>query len=230
MDSILTAPGAPNDEELAGLVRTVVDGWVMPVESIGDRAWFDRMATARMRRVAWSPVRLFGTLMGGLVIATAIAIVVLLSSSPSQNPSGNNAGTGGSAGVAPAHTDVPLTPPPSLGGSCPVTPFTVLDGGVVPMIDASGVRWSWSGVPWRNGVSQIVLLYGPNGALVEVPATLEAERISVAAGASPVATAFAPVYRPGVYHVTLPESGCWRLTVSGSSISSSVIVSTASTP
>ncbi len=126
---------------------------------------------------------------------------------------------------SPAPTDVALTPPPYVRGTCPVTPYTALAGGSVPVVVMSEVRWVWGPEPWQAGVGQKVVLSAgvPNG-YVDV-SEISAERLPIGEPATPLSVRFPQGGGPGfVFGVGLPEPGCWLLTAVGATVSSSVVV------
>ncbi len=233
-----------SDDEIRGMLRARADR--MDVSGIARAAVATAHATPQLRQVGLNagrgprrrlstPVRLaaaVGTL------AAALAVVALLASirTPPGNGSGSSVAlsptTSTSPSPSPTRTNVPVTPPPYVAGSCPVTPVTDLAGGNTPEVVTSGISW-WRGpIQWQAGVGQKVVLVGtaPDQAVVAD------EIIAVRLGEwSPSAAAGIAYYPEGdgpgfVFGVGLPSAGCWLLTAVGPNLASSVVVDVAPPP
>ena len=127
--------------------------------------------------------------------------------------------------AVPGPSDVPVTPPPYVSGSCPTTPFSYLRRGTLPIVRTSGIDWNWGGLPWSALVGQKVVL----------PETLQgtviaAERLPIGPSSSTMSVRYPEANGPGfVFGVGLPAPGCWLLTEVGSA-STSVVVNVGPAP
>ena len=187
-------------------------------------------------------LRLAGGLTGLAVVVLAVIIAVAVLSPPSRGPGGGLVGgpsspatsaaassAAASSASSPSPTDVPVTPPPYVAGSCPVTPITDMAGGTAPEVVVSGVRWRWGGIPWRAGLYQkVVVLPVAAGASVAADEVL-AERLPIGPTVAPMSVVY-PIGSSGAFGIGLPEPGCWLLTLVGPTVHSSVVVDAAAAP
>ncbi len=242
-----------SDDEIRGMLRARADR--MDVSGIARTAVASAHATPQLRQVGEkagggrgprgrlsTPVRLaaaVGTL------AAALAVVALLASI--RTPPGS----GGGSSVAPAPssapesavpsptqgpsttpTDIPVTPPPYVAGSCPVTPVTDLAAGDAPEVVTSGISW-WRGpIQWQAGVGQKVVLLGTTPDQIVVADEIIAERLGEWSPTIPAKAAYFPEGGgPGfVFGIGLPSPGCWLLTAVGPFARSSVVVEVGPAP
>ncbi len=167
-----------------------------------------------------------------LALLTA-AISLILGLPPAGQPSSS---TVGGASPTPAQTgsatDVPVTAPPYVLGSCPVTPITDLAGGVAPEVVTGGIRWRWGGNLWRADVGQKVVFVktSPDQPSLDANAII-AERLPLGIPGTTSSVRYPRGGGPGVvFGVGLPEPGCWILTAVGPALRSSVVVEAAPAP
>lgn len=165
-------------------------------------------------------------LLAALVATTMGPLSGLLWTAPGPSPS--TAPTpSATAPATPVPTDLALTPPPYVRGTCPVTPVTDLVAGSDPEVVASGIRWRWGTAPWQAGIGQkVVLLSGVNPDAHPDMAVIAAERLPIGAPtATPLSARYPKGSGPGfVFGIGLPEPGCWLLTAIGATARSSVVV------
>lgn len=122
--------------------------------------------------------------------------------------------------------DVPMTAPPHVLGSCPVTPITDLAGGIQPEVISAEIRWQWGPLPWQAGVGQKVVFdqTSPSQPYLDARVII-AERLPIGSPGTRVSVRYPRGSGPGfVFGVGLPEPGCWLLTAVGPTVRSSVVI------
>lgn len=165
--------------------------------------------------------------------ALTAAISLILGLAPIGQPSGGTAGGASPASTpTPSATDMPVTAPPYVQGSCPVTPITDLAGGVAPEVVTGGIRWHLDGTsPWAAGVGHKVVLIAPTPDQVVDASSILVERLPIGTIPAPLSARYPRGGGPGyVFGVGLPEPGCWILTAIGPALRSSVVVEVAQAP
>lgn len=235
-----------SDDEIRGMLRARADR--MDVSGIARAAVSTAHATPQLRQVGGNGGRNSRGRRGGLptpfrfaaavgTLAAAVAMVALLASIRTPPGGGGpsialpptaNAG----ASPSPAPTDVSVTPPPYVAGSCPVTPVTDLAGGVAPEIVTGGIAWHVGSIPWQAGVGQKVVLLGTTPDQVVVADAIVAERLGEWSPTIAATTAYFPEGGgPGfVFGIGLPSPGCWLLTAVGPFARSGVVVRVGQAP
>lgn len=175
------------------------------------------------------PLQLAAGIASLVVLTVAIALIVAL------RPSGES-GQNTAVGASPTSTsestpgasssDVPVTAPPYVRGACPVTPVTILAGGVEPEVVAGGIRWHLDGTsPWAAGVGHKVGLFATSPDQAVEARVVLAERLPIGSDAAPLSVRYPEDGGPGyIFGVGLPEPGCWLLSAIGPGIGSSVVV------
>lgn len=182
-------------------------------------------------RPAW-PMRVAAAIATVAVVTGAIALVIGLRLPANGNPGAAvSTASATSAAPTPSPTDVKVTPPPYLPGSCPVTPVSVLAGGVTPEVVSGGIGWIWGPLPWQAEVGQKVVFAETSPDAARLASVVIAERLPVKASDTPLSVRYPRGDGPGfVFGVGLPEPGCWLLTAVGPLIRSSVVVEVAAAP
>ena len=186
-------------------------------------------------RRGW-PLRVAATVAALAVLTGAIALVTGLR--PSDQAGAGPVVVGASPTLTPSPItsapprDVPVTAPPYVAGSCPVTPITDLAGGVQPEVVTGGIRWGWGPLPWEAAVGQKVGFekVSPDQPYLDARAII-AERLPIGSPGTPSSVRYPRGGGPGfIFGVGLPEPGCWLLTAVGPTIRSSVVVEAAPAP
>jgi hypothetical protein len=159
------------------------------------------------------------------VLTAAIALIIGLRSSDEPS-SGTAVGASPTSTATASATDVPVTAPPYVPGSCPVTPITNLAGGVAPEVVTSGIRWHLDGTgPWAAEVGHKVGLFATSPNHAVDASSILAERLPIGTIQTPLSARYPRGGGPGfIFGIGLPEAGCWLLTAVGPSIGSSVVV------
>lgn len=174
----------------------------------------------------------FGAGIAALAVLTA-AIALIIGLRPTGEPSTSTAG-GASPTSSPtaAATDVPVTAPPYVRGSCPVTPITDLAGGVAPEVVVGGIRWHLDGTsPWAAEDGHKVGLFAVSPDQLVNAAAILAERLPIGTIQTPLSVRYPEAGGPGfIFGIGLPEPGCWVLTAVGPGIGSSVVVEVGPAP
>jgi len=167
------------------------------------------------------------------IAALAVVSVTIALSIGLRPPSGPGLNSGAAsptstpeATTAASASNVPVTPPPYVPGSCPVTPITDLAGGVAPEVVAGGIRWHLDGTgPWAAGVGHKVGLFATSPDQVVDVSTILAERLPIGTIQTPLSARYPRGDGPGfIFGIGLPEPGCWVLTAVGPAVRSSVVV------
>ena len=205
-------------------------------------------ATPQLRPLVRAPLvgpmlRLTAALVGLAAVLLVVALVALALRPSPRGPLGGIATSPASAGSpapasppppsllpSPTPSDVALTPPPYVQGTCPVTPFTDLVEGTDPEMVVSGVRWRWGGIPWQARIGKkVIVLPATEEAYVDTNEIL-AERLPLGSPSSSVSVVYPNSGNSQVYGIGLPEPGCWLLTLIGPIGRSSVVVEAAAAP
>lgn len=184
---------------------------------------------------AW-PFRVAAAIAALAVITGAIALVIGLR--PWDRGGTGAAVIGASPTLIPSPVttappnDVPVTAPPYVAGSCPVTPITDLVGGVVPEVVTGGIRWQWGPDPWVAELGQKVALQKTAPEQDSYYASeIMAERLPIGTSQTPSSVRYPIGGGPGfIFGVGLPGPGCWLLTAVGPTLRSSVVVEAAPAP
>lgn len=187
-----------------------------------------------LTRRAW-PVRAAAAIVALVAVTGAIALVIGVRLSDRD---GTGAAVVGASPTVtprpvptPSPTDMQVTAPPYVSGSCPVTPITDLAGGLVPEVVTGGIRWRWGPLPWEADVGQKVVFAETSPDQVLDASAIIAERLPIETSEAPVSIRYPRGGGPGfVFGVGLPEPGCWLLTAIGPTIRSSVVVQAAPAP
>ncbi len=178
------------------------------------------------------PLQFAAGIAAALVVLTA-AIVLIIGLPPTGEPSGSTTvGASPTSTPTASATDAPVTAPPYVSGSCPVTPITNLAGGVAPEVVAGGIRWHLDGTgPWAAEDGHKVGLFATSPDQVVDAGEIIAERLPIGDLSMPLSVHYPRGGGPGyVFGVGLPEPGCWLLTAIGSTLRSSVVVEAAPAP
>jgi hypothetical protein len=183
-------------------------------------------------RSAW-PMRVAAGIATVAVLTGAIALAIglRLPANGTQGAAVSTASATPAALPTPSATDVKVTPPPYVAGSCPVTPVSVLAGGVTPEVVSGGIGWIWGPLPWQAKVGQKVVFAETVPDAARLASVIIAERLPIGPSVTPLSVRYPRGTGPGfVFGVGLPEPGCWLLAAVGPFIRSSVVVEVAAAP
>ena len=112
-----TASPGPDDERIAGLIRTVADDWKMPPHRLGDSTWRDRTGRRTSHRPGRAE-RVLGPLAAALVASVVLAVAAVFLTAPREDrgvasgpsataPSGSGQGSRPPASAVPSATPLP---------------------------------------------------------------------------------------------------------------------------
>jgi hypothetical protein len=184
-------------------------------------------------RSAWRMRVAAGIATVALVIgAIALAIGLRPPANGTQGAAVSTASATPAALPTPPAVDVKVTAPPYVAGSCPVTPVSVLAGGVTPEVVSGGIGWVWGPLPWQAKVGQKVGLEktSPDQPYLDARVII-AERLPITPSDKQLSVRYPRGGGPGfIFGVGLPEPGCWLLTAVGPTVRSSVVVQAAFAP
>ena len=193
-----------------------------------------------LTRAPSSPRRAWRLRIGAAIAAFAVLTATIALATGLRLPDRRDTGAGAvgasqivqpSSAITAPPSDVPVSAPPYVAGSCPVTPITDLAGGVAPEVLTGGIRWRLGTDPWRADVGQKVVLIAPSPDQAVDASSILAERLPIGTIPMPLSARYPRGGGPGyVFGVGLPEPGCWILTAVGPALRSSVVVEAAPAP
>ncbi len=194
-----------------------------------------------LTRARSTPRRAWRLRIGAAIAAFAVLTATIALATGLRLPDRRDTGAGAvgtsqtvqpSSAITAPPSDVPVSAPPYVAGSCPVTPITDLAGGVAPEVVAGGIRWHLDGTgPWAAGVGHKVVLIAPSPDQTVDASSILVERLPIGTIPTLLSARYPRGGGPGyVFGVGLPEPGCWILTAVGPALRSSVVVEAAPAP